>query len=219
LTRKNAYLLFEAMIAILIAGVAATIFTTMGYYSNIQANLLKTQNTKTILEVTRSRLVNRAKDVDTDSYFELLKEDENSTLPAGIGTGLDAWSKRIYYYTYDFGDANDVDDNYSDTNNTISPNDNIAGRLVSSGQDMVLDTDENDSVAQNDDLMLEIGIGEINHFKLYGSSEITTQTRGYNSAIVSDTEPNNPYDGTLWYDTNNSKFKMYDKANDDWIDL
>ena len=80
MTRKNAYLLFEAMIAILIAGVAATIFTTMGYYSNIQANLLKTQNTKTILEVTRSRLINRAKDVDTDSYFELLKEDKNNEI-------------------------------------------------------------------------------------------------------------------------------------------
>ncbi|MEO1953904.1 MAG: hypothetical protein ABGW74_04295, partial [Campylobacterales bacterium] len=65
----------------------------------------------------------------------------------------------------------------------------ICARLVSSGQDMVLDTDENDSEAQNDDLMLEIGIGELNHFKLYSGSEITTQTRAYNSAIVSDTEP------------------------------
>ena len=84
---------------------------------------------------------------------------------------------------------------------------------------MVLDTDKDDSVAQNDDLMIEIGIGELNHFKLYGSSEITTQTRGYNSAIVSDTEPTDPYHGTLWYDTDNSKLKMYDKPNDNWIEI
>jgi len=217
--QKNGYLLLEAMIAIIIAGVVATIFTTMSYYTNIQANLLKQQNTKTILEVTRSRLVNLAKDVDSDSYFELLKEDENKTLPTSIGLGLDAWAKRIYYYTYDFGDENTQDSDYADKNDTISPNDNIAGRLVSSGQDMVLNTDENDSVAQNDDLMLEVGIGELNHFKLYGSSEITSQTRGYNSAIVSDTEPDNPYHGTLWYDTNNTQLKMYDKPNDNWIDI
>jgi len=217
--KRDAYLLLEAMIAIIIAGVVATIFTTMSYYTTIQANLLKQQNTKIILEVTRSRLVNLAKDVDTDSYFELLKEDSDKTLPTNIGLGLDAWAKRIYYYTYDFGDENDVDSDYADKDDTISPNDNIAGRLVSSGQDMVLDTDKDDSVAQNDDLMLEIGIGELNHFKLYGSSEITTQTRAYNSAIVSDTEPTSPYDGTLWYDTDNSKLKMYDKTNDNWIEI
>ncbi len=207
------------MIAIVIAGIVAGIFTTMSYYNNIQANILKQQNTKTILEVTRSRLLHVAKDVDSDSYFEPLKEDENNTIPAEIGLGIDAWSKRIYYYTYDFGDHNDDNDSYADTNDSISPNDNISARLVSSGQDMVLDTDENDSEAQNDDLMLEIGIGELNHFKLYSGSEITTQTRAYNSAIVSDTEPNPKYDGTLWYDTDNTQLKMYDEANDDWIDI
>jgi len=219
LIKKDAYLLFEAMVAIIIAGVIATIFTTMSYYYSIQSNLLKRQNTKTILEVSRSRLVNRAKDVDNDSYFELLKQEDDNTIPTQIGTGVDAWGKRIYYYTYDFGDENDDDSDYADTNDTISPNDNIAGRLLSSGDDMVLDTDENDSVAQNDDIMLEIGICELNHFKLYGSSEITTQTRAYNSAIVSATPPQNPYNGTLWYDTDNSKIKMYDEANDTWIEI
>jgi len=216
---KNGYLLVEAMIAIIIAGVVATIFTTMSYYTTIQANLLKHQNTKTILEVIRSRLIDNAKDIDDDSYFELPKEDANNTLPVNIGLGIDAWAKRIYYYTYDFGIENDIDDNYADTNDTISPNSNIAGRLVSSGQDMVLDTNSSHDKAQNDDLMLEIGIGELNHFKLYGSSEITTQTRGYNSAIVSDTEPTTPINGTLWYDTNNAKLKMYDESNDNWIEL
>ena len=217
--KRGAYLLVEAMIAIIIAGVVATIFTTMNYYTNIQANLLKQQNTKTILEVVRSRLLNLAKDIDSDSYFEPLKEDDNNSLPTEIGLGVDAWAKRIYYYTYDFGEHNDENDSYADTNDSISPNDNIVARLVSSGQDMVLDTNESDSKAQNDDLMLEIGIGELNHFKLYSGSEINTQTRAYNSAIVSDTEPDSPYNGTLWYDTNKSKMKMYDEENDDWIEI
>jgi len=216
---RKGYFLLEAMIAIVVAGIVATIFTTMSYYTNIQSNLLKQQNTKNILEITRSRLINRAKDVDSDSFFEPLKEDDNNTLPADIGLGVDAWGKRIYYYTYDFGDENDDDSNYADTNDSISPNDNIAARLVSSGQDMTLDTDKDDSEAQNDDLMLEIAIGELNHFKLYSGSEISDEIKAYNSAIVSDTEPDPKYNGTLWYDTNDAKLKMYDKDNDNWINI
>ena len=216
---KSGYLLLEAMIAIIIAGVVATIFTTMSYYSAIQSNILKQQNTKTILEVVRSRLVNLAKDPDSDSYFELPKEDANNLLPIDIGLGTDAWAKKIQYYTFDFGIHNDANASYADTNTSISPNSNIAGRLVSSGQDMIFDTNATHSTAQNDDLMLEIGIGELNHFKLYGSSEITTQTRGYNSAIVSDTEPTTPINGTLWYDTNNTVLKIYSKNDDNWTSL
>ncbi|MCK4974101.1 MAG: hypothetical protein KAR81_02530, partial [Sulfurimonas sp.] len=76
-----------------------------------------------------------------------------------------------------------------------------------------------DSVAQNDDLMLEIGVGEVNHFKLYGSSEITAETRGYNSAIVSDTEPTTPINGSLWFDTISSKLKIYSQTDSNWTIL
>ncbi|MCK4738183.1 MAG: hypothetical protein KAT10_06420, partial [Sulfurimonas sp.] len=180
---------------------------------------LKQQNTKTILEVVRSRLINLAEDPDSDSYFELLKEEADNTLPISIGLGTDAWAKRIYYYTVDLGVSDGTNAPYADTNTSISPNDNILGRLVSSGQDMVLDTNATDSVAQNDDLMLEIGVGEVNHFKLYGSSEITTETRGYNSAIVSDTEPATPINGSLWFDTTSSKLKIYSQTDSNWTIL
>lgn len=215
---RKGYLLVEAMIAIIIAGIVAAVFTTMNYYTHIQSNLLKQQNTKTILEIIRSRLLNLAQDPDTDSYFELIKEDANNTLPISVGLGTDAWGKRIHYYTIDLGNTN-VDTMYADTNTSISPNDNILGRLVSSGQDMVLDTNATNSFAQNDDLMLELGIGEVNHFKLYSSSEITTQTRAYNSAIVSDVEPSTPINGVLWYDTINSKLKMYSQTDSNWTTL
>ncbi|MCF6309145.1 MAG: hypothetical protein L3J19_01515 [Sulfurimonas sp.] len=215
---RQGYLLVEAMMAIIIAGIVATVFTTMNYYTHIQSNLLKQQNTKTILEIVRSRLLNLAQDPDADSYFELIKEDANNTLPISVGLGTDAWGKRIHYYTIDLGDTN-VDATYADTNSSISPNDNILGRLVSSGQDMVLDTNATNSFAQNDDLMLEIGIGEVNHFKLYSSSEITTETRAYNSAIVSGVEPSTPINGALWYDTTNSKLKMYSQTDSNWTTL
>lgn len=216
---RSAYLLIEAMIAIIIAGVVATIFTTMNYYTNIQSNLLKQQNTKTILEVVRSRLLASASDVDSDSYFELLKQEADNTLPTSVGLGTDAWAKRIYYYTIDLGNANLVDATYADTSTAISPNANIAGRLVSAGEDMTLDTTATDSEAQNDDLMLEIGVGELNHYKLYGSSEITTQTRGYNSAIVSATAPASPINGTLWFDTNTNVLKIYSSASGTWSNI
>ena len=62
---RRAYLLAEAMIAVIIAGIVAAVFTTMNYYTHLQANVLKQQNTKTILEVVRSRLVNLASDPDS----------------------------------------------------------------------------------------------------------------------------------------------------------
>ncbi len=207
------------MIAIIIAGVVAAVFTTMNYYNSIQSNILKQQNTKTILEVARSRLVNMAQDIDNDSYFELPKHQTDNTLPIEIGLGTDAWGKKIHYYTIDYGAQNLIDDTYADTNDSISPNSNIVGRLVSGGEDYTLDTNASNITAQNDDLMLEIGIGELNHFKLYGSSEITTQTRGYNSAIVSDIQPTSPINGTLWYDINSSKLKIYSTADANWTTL
>lgn len=216
---RHAYFIIEAMIAIIIAGVVAAAFTMMNYYTNIQSSMLKQQNTKTILEVIRSRLLNLASDPDSDSYFELLKEDENNTLPISIGIGTDAWGKTIFYSTIDLGTQNNIDALYADTNTSISPNSNIAGRLVSSGEDMILSTNATHSTAQNDDIMLEIGLGELNHFKLYGSSEITTETRGYNSAIVSAIEPTSPINGALWYDTTISKLKIYSQTDANWTIL
>jgi Tfp pilus assembly protein PilV len=213
---RGGYFLAEAMIAVVIAGVVATVFTTMNYYANLQSNSLKRQNAKTILEIVRSRLIHLARDADADSYFELPKEEADNTLPTNIGLGTDAWGKRIHYYAIDLGAPNGADALYADTNDSISPNDNVSGRLVSSGEDMILDTNATDSVSQGDDLMLEIGVGELNHYKLYGSSEITTQTRGYNSAIISATPPVNPINGALWYDTSASALKIYSQTDASW---
>lgn len=215
---RKGYMLAEAMIAIVIAGIVATVFTTMNYYTHLQSNILKHQNTKTILDVIRSRLINLASDPDSDSYFELLK-DTNGTLPIDVGIGTDAWGVKIFYSAIDFGTTNDFNDSYADSNVSISPNANIVGRLVSFGQNNILETNATDSAVKGDDLMLEIGIGELNHFKLYGSSEITTQTRGYNSAIVSATVPATPIDGALWYDTVNLKLKIYSQSDNNWTAL
>lgn len=216
---RRGYLLAEAMIAVIIAGIIAAVFTTMNYYTHLQANVLKQQNTKTILEVVRSRLVNLAENPDKDAYFELLKEDVNNTLPLSVGLGIDAWGKRIFYSTIDLGASDGTNAPYADANTSISPNENIAGRLVSFGENRILETTASDSTVQGDDLMLEIGVGELNHYKLYGSSEITTETRGYNSAIVSATEPETPINGTLWYDTTSSSLKIYSQTDANWTSL
>jgi len=213
---RNAYMIAEVMIAVVMAGAILSVFTTINYFGNIQSNMLKQQNTKIILEVIRSRLLKSADDPDGDQYFELLKEDENSTLPVSIGTGTDAWGKRIQYTTIDLGDQNIFDTTYADSNTSISPNANIAGRLLSSGENRRFETNTTNSEPQGDDLMLEIGVGELNHFKLYGGSEIAGETRGYNSAIVSGTEPTTPINGTIWYDTSVSKLKIYNESNASW---
>ena len=213
---RNAYMIAEVMIAVVMAGAILSVFTTINYFGNIQSNMLKQQNTKIILEVIRSRLLKSADDPDGDQYFELLKEDENSTLPVSIGTGTDAWGKRIQYTTIDLGDQNIFDTTYADSNTSISPNANIAGRLLSSGENRRFETNTTNSESQGDELMLEIGVGELNHFKLYGGSEIASETRGYNSAIVSGTEPTTPINGTIWYDTSVSKLKIYNESNASW---
>lgn len=216
---RKGYLLTEMMIAIAIAGIIATVFTTMNYYTHLQSNLLKRQNSKIILEVARSRLINLAADIDSDSYFELPKEGVSNALPLSIGTTTDGWGRAIFYSTIDLGGANGVDANYAQNTASISPNANIAARLVCSGEDGILTTNATHGTAQGDDILLEVGVGELNHFKLYSSSEITTQTRGYNSAIVSDTAPATPIDGTLWFDTINSKLKMYKTSTLEWVEI
>lgn len=220
---KKGFMLVEVMIAVIMAGVIAAVLATMGYYTMIQGNTLKQQNTKTILDVIRSRLVSSATDPDSDSYFELLKE-VNSTIPVVIGLGKDAWGRNITYTTYDFGTHNGVNPLYADTNTSISPNSNVLGRLVSSGEDGILDTNATSATAQGDDLMIEIGIGETNHLKLYGGSEITTQTRGYNSAVVAlSTDnlatifPTTPLNGTLLFFRDTNITKVYDANTSTWV--
>lgn len=218
---KKGFMLVEVMIAIVMAGVIAAVLATMGYYIMIQSNTLKHQNTKTILEVIRSRLVGLASNPDGDSYFELLMEDGNSTVPIEAGLGKDAWGRNVFYSTYDFGTLNSVDLNYTNNQVAIAPasNTNIMGRLISLGEDGILQTLSTHAIAQGDDLMIEIGIGETNHLKLYGGSEITTQTRGYNSAIVSPSTvpPTSPINGTLWFQNDTNITQVYDSNTSTWV--
>ncbi len=214
---RRGVMLVEAMITVIIAGVIAAIFSAISYYTFIQANLLKRQNTQTILEVVRSRLVNLAGNPDNDPYFELPAAEDVDRVPLSVGMSHDAWGRAIRYYPIDLGDPNGVDANLTDNTDPVSPNPNVLGRLISAGEDGVVSTSATDASAQGDDLMLEIGVGETNHYKLYGGSEIADQTRGYNSAIVSDTEPANPIEGTLWYDTTVPEMKIY--QNGGWVTL
>lgn len=215
---KKGFMLVEVMVAIIMAGILAAVLATMGYYTVMQGNTLKQQNSKTMLEIIRSRLLNLAANPDSDSYFELLKEDGNNTLPVVVGLGKDAWGRNIFYSTYDFGTHN-TNVTYADTNTSISPNPNVLGRLISRGEDGVLDTTAGDSAARNDDILLEIGIGETNHLKLYNGSEVSTQTRGYNSAVVSATAPASPINGTLWYSETNTTLYMYNATDHNWTKI
>lgn len=223
---KKGFMLVEVMIAIVMAGIIAAVLATMGYYTMMQGNTLKYQNTKTILEVIRSRLVGLAANPDNDAYFELLKEDVNSTVPIQAGLGKDAWGRNIFYSTYDFGTLNVVDLNYTNNQVAIAPagNVNIMGRLISYGEDGILQTNATHSTAQGDDLMIEIGIGETNHLKLYGGSELTTQTRGYNSAVVAlSTDllttifPTTPLNGTLLFFRDTNITQVYDANTSTWV--
>jgi len=216
---RKAFLLIEAMIAIILAGIVAAVFTSMNYYTSLQSDILKQQNSKTILQVIRSRLLNSATDPDADAYFELLKAEADNTLPTSIGLGTDAWGTRIFYASIDLGDSDGTNAPYADSNTSISPNANISGRLISYGENMTLETSSTDSTSQSDDIMLEIGVGELNHYKLYGSSEVIAETRGYNSAIVSDTEPTSPINGALWYNTNTSTLNIYNQTDANWTTL
>ncbi len=217
--KRQGFLLIEAMITVIIAGVIAAVFSTISYYAYIQSNLLKRQNTAMILEVVRSRLLELAKNPDGDMYYEFPIAEGSNGIPVNVGMLTDAWGRAIRYYPIDLGNPNTFDATLTDNTVPISPNQNVLVRLLSTGEDGVLSTTATDATAKGDDVMLEIGIGETNHYKLYGGSEITTQTRGYNSAIVSAVEPSNPIDGTLWYDRNVGKMKVYNEQNLSWIQL
>lgn len=216
---RKGMMLVEVMISIIMAGILAAVLATMGYYTIIQGNTLKQQNSKTMLEVIRSRLLNQASNPDNDAYFELPKESADNTIPVSIGLGKDAWGRNIFYSTFDFG-AHNTNATYADNNSTsISPNSNVLGRLISKGEDGILQTHPTDATAQGDDILLEIGIGETNHLKLYNGSEVATQTRGYNSAIISSTAPVSPLNGTLWYCDTNATLNMYNASTSQWTKI
>lgn len=216
---RKGMMLVEVMISIIMAGILAAVLATMGYYTIIQGNTLKQQNSKTMLEVIRSRLLNQASNPDNDAYFELLKEAADNTVPVSIGLGKDAWGRNIFYSTFDFGMHN-TNATYADNNSTsISPNSNVLGRLISKGEDGVLQTLATDATAKGDDILLEIGIGETNHLKLYNGSEVSTQTRGYNSAIISSSAPASPLNGTLWYCDTNATLNMYNASTSQWTQI
>lgn len=216
--KRGGFLLAEAMIAIIIVGTIAAIFSSISYYTYIQSNLLKRQNTTMILSVIRSRLLLLAQNPDGDLYFELLKEEISNGVPVNIGMTSDGWGRAIRYFPIDLGVPN-ADVTLTSNTTAISPNANILARLLSAGEDGVFSTAATDATAQGDDVMLEIGVGETNHYKLYGGSEITTQTRGYNSAVVSASAPTDPIEGMLWYDTSIPIMKIYDSTTSSWIAL
>lgn len=218
---KKGFMLVEVMIAIIMAGILAAVLATMGYYTVIQGNTLKQQNSKTMLEVIRSRLLNTAANPDNDAYFELLKEGADNTVPVVIGLGKDAWGRNIYYSTYDFGDANG-NSTYAQNTVSITTNENILGRLVSAGEDGTFQTNASHGSAQGDDILLEIGIGETNHLKLYNGSEVTTQTRGYNSAIVVATLgdlPASAINGTIVFVRDTNSTLIYDSNIPEWVQI
>lgn len=216
---RKGMMLVEVMISIIMAGILAAVLATMGYYTIIQGNTLKQQNSKTMLEVIRSRLLNQASNPDNDAYFELPKEGADNTIPVSIGLGKDAWGRNIFYSTFDFGTHN-TNATYADNNSTsISPNSNVLGRLISKGEDGILQTHPTDATAQGDDILLEIGIGETNHLKLYNGSEVAAQTRGYNSAVVSTstTPPTTPINGTIWFQRDTNITMIYDSNSSTWV--
>lgn len=216
---RKGMMLVEVMISIIMAGILAAVLATMGYYTIIQGNTLKQQNSKTMLEVIRSRLLNQASNPDNDAYFELPKEAADNTVPVSVGLGKDAWGRNIFYSTFDFGIHN-TNATYADNNSTsISPNSNVLGRLISKGEDGILQTQPTDATAQGDDILLEIGIGETNHLKLYNGSEVAAQTRGYNSAIISSSPPVSPLNGTLWYCDTNATLNMYNASTSEWTQI
>ena len=194
-------------IAIVIAALLAGAFVSMSYYMQQSSDRLKYENSKIILEVVRSRLLHLATPANNHSCFDLPAHETDNTLPLNVGISTDAWGQELYYEALQ--DCT--------TAQTIGPNDNVVARIISKGSSGTMHTDDTDTKASGDDLMIEIGIGELNHFKLYGGSEIAEETRNYHSAIFSNQAPNNPTTGTLWYNTDDDNLTIYD--GDEWRGL
>jgi type II secretory pathway pseudopilin PulG len=213
---KKAYVLMDVMIAVFIVGIITAAFTTINMYSFMQIDIMKRENTKQILEIVRSRLIEKAQDIDSDGYFELPKEDSSNSIPSNIIATTDAWGVSLFYSTYDFGDDNTINTNYANSKTQITPNNNILARVISAGENGKIETTSTDQDVINDDIMIEIAIGETNHFKLYNGSSIEEQTRNYNSVVVSTSEPTNPNNGLIWLDSNENKLKVFIQSTNSW---
>lgn len=119
------------------------------------AALQHSTSTKNNLTVIKNWLLANSKDVDNDTYPELVHEGTNNALPLSIPTRInDDWGSPIRYYTWDLGSAN-VNPVYSQ-NNTAPPLPNLIGRIISAGKDGIFQTTAASTSAQGDDIVIDI---------------------------------------------------------------
>lgn len=160
-----------ADIVIAVAAMTFLIAIIIGFGGNVfsVSSLSKSVSTKNVLQQIKNVIIENARDVDSDTYYEVWKEQSGNGLPVGYtGTAIDAWGSALKYCTWDLGSANTVDPAYSD-NFVPPPQPGLVARIISAGRDRIMQTSCTDAVAQGDDIIAEIYHNEINSFFGTGS--------------------------------------------------
>lgn len=160
-----------ADIVIAVAAMTFLIAIIIGFGGNVfsVSSLSKSVSTKNVLQQIKNVIIENARDVDSDTYYEVWKEQSGNGLPVGYtGTAIDAWGSALKYCTWDLGSANTVDTAYSD-NFVTPPQPGLVARIISAGRDRIMQTSCTDTVAQGDDFIAEVYHNEINSFFGTGS--------------------------------------------------
>lgn len=123
---------------------------------------IKSHLTKTRMLTIRNVVASKAKDVDSDGYYEVLKEGASNTVPASISVNSkDEWGTDLRYCTWDSQNCNQTDATYTQNNpnapcaGVLPPSTNLVLRLISAGKDKTFQTDCLSVSSSGDDIMMD----------------------------------------------------------------
>ena len=122
-------------------------------------------STDTILKMQEIKkyLMNQSLDIDDDGLYEPPSADTSNHLKNNIPYNTkDVWTKDLIYCTWDLGNLNGGDSNYS-INHVTPPSTGLTGRIISFGPNGQFDGTSycSDTVAAGDDIFVEFTQGEI----------------------------------------------------------
>ncbi|MCM8830128.1 MAG: DUF2341 domain-containing protein, partial [Candidatus Omnitrophica bacterium] len=128
-------------------------------YSNtasMSPRIFKSIVTKHKMSSIKRILIKKALDVDNDGYFEVLKEQAGNLLPTTIPVNTkDEWGTDFRYCTWDLGNKNQSNSQYTD-NNTAPPLNGLVARIISAGKNLQFETTCTSTQPAGDDIVYDI---------------------------------------------------------------
>lgn len=163
--RQDGHTLIEVLVALGLIGLLLVAVSQFVDFSTAFQRINVSIGSQEKMRVVRSAIMQAAKDVDSDGYYELLLPELGALVPSSLNLGSyanDEWGTPFLYCAYDVGKTNTVDSAYVSNSPPFAP-DYPLGRIISAGKDKTFQTTCVDSTVLGDDIVLQITEADVRH--------------------------------------------------------